>query len=82
MLKLTPRDRQVCEALLEGKSNREIGIALGIHEQSVKARLGHIYLANQIETFAKIPRIVLAVRYHQEKEFQATSAAGQLLSAS
>ncbi|MGA2897444.1 MAG: response regulator transcription factor [Acidobacteriaceae bacterium] len=40
--KFTPRELQVLELLRAGRSNREIGIALGIDESTVKAHIGRL----------------------------------------
>ena len=39
---LTPRERQVIQALTQGYTNKEIGNALGITEPTVKAHIKHI----------------------------------------
>ncbi len=40
--KLTAREQQVLDLILEAHSNREIAKALGIEERTVKAHLGHL----------------------------------------
>ena len=40
--RFTPRELQVLELLRAGRSNREIGIALGIDESTVKAHIGRL----------------------------------------
>lgn len=40
--KLTTREQQVLDLILEANSNREIAKALGIEERTVKAHLGHL----------------------------------------
>jgi len=40
--KFTPRELQVLELLRAGRSNREIGVALGIDESTVKAHIGRL----------------------------------------
>jgi DNA-binding NarL/FixJ family response regulator len=67
MLKLTARDREVCEELIKGKSNREIGEELGIEPGSVKARLHSIFLRNQLDDVEKHVRILLAIAYAKER---------------
>ena len=42
-LHLTPREREIIEAVLAANSNRAIADRLGISEQSVKNRLTSIY---------------------------------------
>jgi DNA-binding NarL/FixJ family response regulator len=40
---LTPRQQQVLELLVQGKSNREIAEAMGLSENTVKVHLVTIY---------------------------------------
>jgi DNA-binding NarL/FixJ family response regulator len=40
---LTPRERQVIAAVVEGASNKDIGKTLGLSEQTVKNHLSNIY---------------------------------------
>jgi DNA-binding NarL/FixJ family response regulator len=40
--KFTPRELQVLELLRAGRSNREIGLALGIDISTVKAHIGRL----------------------------------------
>ena len=40
---LTPRERQIVEAVMAAASNKAIGARLGITEQSVKNRLTALY---------------------------------------
>jgi two-component system, NarL family, nitrate/nitrite response regulator NarL len=39
---LTPRERQVARQLKDGQTNKEIGRALGIEEQTVKSHMHNI----------------------------------------
>ena len=43
VVKLTPREREIIEAILSAASNRAIADRLGISEQSVKNRLTGLY---------------------------------------
>ncbi len=40
---LSDREREVLQLLAEGKSNKEIGTALGISEGTIKAHLSHVF---------------------------------------
>ncbi len=40
---LTPRQLEVLGLLCQGHANREIGLALGMHEKTVKAHVGAIF---------------------------------------
>lgn len=42
-VKLTPRERQIVDAILDAASNKAIAARLGITEQSVKNRLTALY---------------------------------------
>jgi DNA-binding NarL/FixJ family response regulator len=42
-LRLTPREREIVDAMLEAASNKVIAARLGISEQSVKNRLTALY---------------------------------------
>ena len=41
---LTPRERQIPEAMLTAASNKDIAVTLGIREQSVKNELTALYI--------------------------------------
>lgn len=43
VVKITPREREIIEAILGAASNRAIAERLGISEQSVKNRLTSLY---------------------------------------
>jgi DNA-binding NarL/FixJ family response regulator len=51
--RLTSREHQVVELILQARSNREIAAQLGIEERTVKAHLGHLMrkvgVSNRIE---------------------------------
>jgi len=42
-LDFTPRQKNIIELLVQGKSNKEIGLALDIAERTVEDHLNHIY---------------------------------------
>lgn len=46
---LTPREREVAQAVAEGLSNKRIGARQGISERTVKAHLTHIYEKLEVE---------------------------------
>jgi DNA-binding NarL/FixJ family response regulator len=53
VVKLTPREREIIDAILSAASNRAIAARLGISEQSVKNRLTGLYkklgVSNRVE---------------------------------
>ena len=53
VVKITPREREILDALLSAASNRAIAERLGICEQSVKNRLTGLYkklgVGNRVE---------------------------------
>ena len=53
VVKLTPREREIIDAIFSAASNRAIAARLGISEQSVKNRLTGLYkklgVANRVE---------------------------------
>jgi two-component system nitrate/nitrite response regulator NarL len=55
---LTPREREIVEAMMTAASNKAIGDRLGITEQSVKNRLTALYrklgVSNRLELVIKL----------------------------
>ena len=72
-VKLTPRDREILDLLLEGCKNNEIGALLKISPRTVKAHLRTIFLRAGIKEGRK--RVVLATSLvaMQRAEKQATA---------
>ena len=58
---LTPRQRQVAEALLQGKSNEEIATTLGIGRSAVRKHLTQIY--RRTGTRDRLQFVVRVLRY-------------------
>lgn len=58
---VTDRERQVINLLARGRSNKEIGIELGIHEQTVKNHVSHILEKLGLEDRVQI--VVFAARH-------------------
>lgn len=61
VVSLTPRERQVVELVLEGRSNDEIGAAIGATRRTVETHLGHLFARYGVAT-----RIELAMRAERE----------------
>jgi DNA-binding NarL/FixJ family response regulator len=57
-VKITPREREIIDAILSAASNRVIAARLGISEQSVKNRLTGLYkklgVGNRVELILAI----------------------------
>ncbi len=47
---LTEREKEVADLLLQGKSNKQIALALGITERTVEFHLNHLYLKLKISS--------------------------------
>lgn len=63
-LRLGPRERQVCELLIEGADNAEIAERLKMARRTVKAHLNRIFARHGIRTGIK--RVKLAVYFYRE----------------
>lgn len=58
---LTPRERQVLQALADGLSDREIGSRLGVTTETVRSHMVHIL--GKLEAESRLEALVLAVRH-------------------
>ena len=58
---LSPRDRRLVEQLLDGRTNDEIALALGVTRKGIEAHLGRLF-----ERFGVASRTELAVRAERE----------------
>lgn len=58
-LALSERDRKVLRLLLEGSSNKEIALALGISDSAVKAALQNLFAKTGVRTRGQLVRIAL-----------------------
>lgn len=56
---LTPRQREIVSLVAEGRSNREIGLALGISARTVERHLSAIFAATGVSRRAAAVRVVL-----------------------
>jgi two-component system, NarL family, response regulator NreC len=59
---LTPRERQVCAHVVEGKTNKNIAFELGISEKTVEK-----YIYSIFQKFDVVSRVELAVRLVQKE---------------
>jgi DNA-binding NarL/FixJ family response regulator len=50
LTRLTPRERQVLALIIEGRSNKAIGVALGIAEGTVKSHIRQMMLTMRVKS--------------------------------
>jgi DNA-binding NarL/FixJ family response regulator len=50
LARLTPRERQVLALIVEGRSNKAIGVALGIAEGTVKSHIRQMMLTMRVKS--------------------------------
>ena len=51
---LTPREREVFELIIRGKTNKQAGIALGTTERTIKAHRHRVMEKMQVQSFAEL----------------------------
>ena len=56
---LTPRERHVLRGVFEGRTNKQIGIEIGVSESAVKATLQHLFRKGHVRTRAQLVRAVV-----------------------
>jgi DNA-binding NarL/FixJ family response regulator len=56
-IKLTPREREVIDLLIDGRANREIATTLGVETKTVKSHVGRL-----LQKFGVANRVALTVR--------------------
>jgi DNA-binding NarL/FixJ family response regulator len=54
--RLTPRQEEIVGLLVDGKSNREVGMTLGISERTVEAHRAHIMARLGMKSFSELVR--------------------------
>lgn len=57
--KLTPREQEIVEAILDAASNKTIAQKLGISEQSVKNRLTKLYRKFNVNSRLQLLRVLI-----------------------
>jgi two-component system nitrate/nitrite response regulator NarL len=57
--KLTEREREVLRGLLEGLSNKEIGVRLGVSESTVKSAMQQLFQKLGVRTRSQLVRVTL-----------------------
>lgn len=59
---LTPRERDVLDLIVQGKSNKMIAAALGIGEKTVEVHRGHLVHKLDVASLADLVRVTLLAR--------------------
>jgi FixJ family two-component response regulator len=59
---LTPREREVMELLLAGKSSKEIATTLGVSVRTVEGHRREVLSKTHVSSAAQLVRMVLSVR--------------------
>ena len=66
MLRLTPRERQIVQALLEGCSNKVIAARFGVSHQTVKNQLTVLY--SKVGVTSRVQLAVWAMRAELDEQ--------------
>jgi DNA-binding NarL/FixJ family response regulator len=60
--RLTPREREVLQLLTEGKSNKEIGVALGVTTKTAETHRAHILAKLDLHSMSELVRYAIRNR--------------------
>ena len=60
--RLTPREREVLQLLTEGKSNKEIGVLLGVTTKTAETHRAHILAKLQLHSMSELVRYAIRNR--------------------
>ena len=60
--RLTPREREVLQLLTEGKSNKEIGVALGITTKTAETHRAHVLAKLDLHSMSELVRYAIRNR--------------------
>jgi FixJ family two-component response regulator len=58
---LTPREQEVFDLLVTGMLNKQVGVALGTTERTVKAHRAHIMRKLEVDSVAELVRLAVAL---------------------
>lgn len=68
MAKLTPRERQVFDLVVQGKMNKQIGHELGATERTIKAHRHNVMQKMQVQSLAELVSIAERLGVQSERE--------------
>jgi FixJ family two-component response regulator len=63
LARLTPRERQVCDLVVQGRLNKQIGLELGAAEKTIKIHRGHVMEKLGVHSVAELVRLVERSRH-------------------
>ena len=66
--KLTPREREVAELLLQGCDQADIAKELKMARRTVKAHFNKMFIRAELSDFTGMKRVQLAVMLHRERQ--------------
>jgi two-component system nitrate/nitrite response regulator NarL len=66
--KLTPREREVAELLLQGCDQADIAKELNLARRTVKAHFNKMFIRAELSDFTGMKRVQLAVLLHRERQ--------------
>lgn len=58
LARLTPRERQVCDLVVLGRLNKQIGVELGAAEKTIKIHRGHVMEKLGVQSVAELVRLI------------------------
>lgn len=65
--RVTPREQQILDVLLEGRSTPQIAEALNMSQRTVKAHLAHLFLRFGLADSQGAKRVQLAMMVHRHR---------------
>ena len=74
---LTPREQQVCQQLLTGQLNKEVGAELGITERTVKAHRASILRKVDVDSVAELVRLATTLELACQQLAERAAVAGR-----
>ena len=62
IVQLTPGEREVLEMLVDGKSNKAIGVQLGLSTRTIEVRRAKVMDKMKADSLAELVRLALSAR--------------------